>query len=131
MGLISIFPTPVLCNYFCNHSIFMNFKKAISRLKLVFKTWSTQEYLCYLIWEFLLYGVWETSYSPAVSSAKYFQGFKILKYLQNTVCMSFDHLFSTFTSTYFRIQGKHQICSKRAPWYSNTSWHDSPKLSRI
>ena len=25
-----------------------------------------------------------------VSSAKYFQGFKILKYLQNTVCMSFD-----------------------------------------
>ena len=28
--------------------------------------------------------------------------------------------------TYVKIQGKHPICSKRAPWHGNKSWHESP-----
>ena len=90
MGLIFISTTPILYHYFSNCSIFMNLNKATSWLNLVFKTWSTQECLCYRAWKFLLYVVWETPYLPTVSAAKFFQGFKILKYLQNTVCMSFD-----------------------------------------
>ena len=34
--------------------------------------------------------VWETAYSPIASTAKYFQRFKISKYLQNTACISFE-----------------------------------------
>ena len=89
MGLISTSATPILYHYFSNCSIFMNLNKATSWLNLVFKTWSTQECLCYCEWKFLLYVVWETPYLPTVSSAKFFQGFKILKNLQNTVYMSF------------------------------------------
>ena len=33
--------------------------------------------------------------------------------------------------TYFRIQRKHQTCSKRASYLSNTSWSDSSKLMRL
>lgn len=40
--------------------------------------------------DFLLHGVWKIPYSTSVSTAKYFQWFKILKYLKNTVWMSFD-----------------------------------------
>ena len=29
---------------------------------------------------------------------------------------------------FFRIHGKHPICSKRATWHGNTSLHGSPKL---
>ena len=33
--------------------------------------------------------------------------------------------------TYFRIQRKHQTCSKRASYLGNTSWSDSSKLMRL
>ena len=31
---------------------------------------------------------------------------------------------------YFRIQGKYPLCSKRASYFCNTSWLDSPKLMK-
>ena len=33
--------------------------------------------------------------------------------------------------TYFRIQGKHLTCSKRASYLGNTNWPDSPKLMKV
>ena len=86
--------------------IFIKLNKAVSRLQSVFKICSTREYLHYLAWEFLPYGVRAFPYSPTVVAEKHFQGFKILKYLQNTACMSFDlftHYIYRFSINFFGI----------------------------
>ena len=51
-------------------------------------------------------GCLRTPYSPTVFTAKYFQRFKILKYLQNEVCLRFDlftHYICRFSSDFYRI----------------------------
>ena len=94
---------------FSNRSIFIYINKAVSGPRSVFKTCSTRKHLRYRAWGFLPHGVSKTSNSPTASTTKYFQRFKILKYLQNRACMSFDLLYLSTTFTGFLLIFTEQI----------------------